>query len=605
MESIQGIKRSHSATDLSTANIDQTVTVMGWVHKRRNLGQLVFISLRDRSGLIQAVLNGEHQPELAEKAKQIKTEYVIAIVGKVIARTAGNINPDMATGEIEIEATEVRILGEAETPPFTVLDEGVKDDMRLKYRYLDLRSETMQRNLIMRHQGVQALRGFLNSQGFLDIETPMLTKSTPEGARDYLVPSRIYPGQFFALPQSPQIFKQLLMVSGFEKYYQIVKCFRDEDLRADRQPEFTQLDIELSFVEQEDIFAMVEAMLAHLYKEVQNIDLLTPFPRMSYSEAMNRYGSDKPDTRFGMELVDITGIVSYIAFEPYQNAIKAGGSVRAINATGLSNMPRKKIDALGQLAKYHKGKGVSHIIIQSDGSYKTALSKFFSDDKLSEIVTAVQGKPGDLILICADKTPVVLEVLGNMRQHIAREHDLIDQSLLHFLWVVDFPLLEYDEEAGRYFAMHHPFTKPADADVHLLETDPGAVKAQAYDMVLNGFEIGGGSIRINNQALQDRMFKALGFEQEEIDDKFGFLIDAFKYGTPPHGGIAFGIDRMMMLMTGSSGIREVIAFPKTKDTSDPMTQAPGQVNAAQLMELGLSISSEAVEAETDAVEAVM
>ena len=600
MESMQGLKRTHSATELNAQHIGETVTVMGWVHKRRNLGQLVFISLRDRSGLIQAVLNGETQPELAEKAKQIKTEYVVAIVGKVIARTEGNINPDMATGMIEIEASEVRILSEAETPPFTVLDEGVKDDMRLKYRYLDLRSETMQRNIITRHQAVQALRSYLNTNGFIDIETPMLTKSTPEGARDYLVPSRIYPGSFFALPQSPQIFKQLLMVSGFEKYYQVVKCFRDEDLRADRQPEFTQLDMELSFVDQEDIFATVEGMLTHLYKSVQNIDLPTPFPRMSYAEAMNRFGSDKPDTRFGLELVDLTHIVSEIAFEPYQNAIKAGGSIRAINAVGLGNMPRKKIDALGELAKYHKAKGLSYIIIQSDGSFKTALSKFFSDEKLGQITAELDGKPGDLILICADKNNVVFDVLGNMRQHIARENDLIDERLLNFLWVIDWPLLEYDEESERYFAAHHPFTKPAEADLHLLETDPGAVKAQAYDIVLNGFELGGGSIRINTQDLQSRMFKALGFEQDEIDEKFGFLIDAFKYGTPPHAGIALGVDRLAMLMTGSSNIRDVIAFPKVKDTSCPLTSAPGDVDPAQLGELGLSIPAPTQEAETTA-----
>ena len=590
MENIKGIKRSHSATEINEKNIGQTVTVMGWVHKRRNLGQLIFISLRDRSGQVQIVINEEKQPDIAKKAKETKTEYVIAVVGTVIARDENNVNKDMATGGIEIEATELRILSTAETPPFSVLDTGVKDDLRLKHRYIDLRREEMQNNIILRHRSVQALRSFLNDRGFIDIETPMLTKSTPEGARDYLVPSRIYPGSFFALPQSPQIFKQLLMVSGFEKYYQIVKCFRDEDLRADRQPEFTQLDIELSFIEQEDIFELVEGLLTHLYKEVQNIQLDTPFPRMPYIEAMNRYGSDKPDTRYGLELVNISELVSDYDFEPYKNALSDGGSVRGINATGLGGLARKKIDALVDLAKYHKAKGLSYIIVQEEG-YKTALSKFLTDEQLSSIAKVFNAKVGDLILICADKDSVVFDALGNLRQHIAKENNMIDETKLNFLWVVDFPLLEHDEEAGRYFAMHHPFTKPMEEDIDMLETEPGKVRAQAYDIVLNGFEIGGGSIRINDKNLQDRMFKALGFEEEEIQEKFGFLIDAFKYGTPPHGGIAFGIDRVMMLMTGSSSIRDVIAFPKVKDTGCPMTNAPSDVAIEQLQELGLDIGN--------------
>lgn len=591
MESIKGLKRSHMCTQVTETLLGNEVVVMGWVNKRRNLGQLIFITLRDRTGILQIVINQDTVGEqLSSKAREVKSEYIIAVRGIVISRTGDNINDQMETGKIEIEAIELRIISVAELSPFTVMDEGVKDDLRLKYRYLDLRRSKMQGNILVRHKTTTAIRNFLNNKGFIDIETPMLTKSTPEGARDYLVPSREYPGSFFALPQSPQIFKQLLMVSGFDRYYQIVRCFRDEDLRSDRQPEFTQLDIELSFVEMEDILQINEDLIAHVYKEVLGINLTTPFWRISYAEAMERYGSDKPDTRFNIELINISQIVEKVEFEPYKNALLNGGSVRGINAVGCGNYPRKKIDKLVELAKYHKAKGLSYIIIQEDG-YKTSLSKFLSDDELGLIVKAFNGKIGDLILICADENKIVFEVLGNLRIFIAKEENLIDEDKLNFLWVVDFPLLEWDEDSGRFFAMHHPFTKPMEDDIPLLETDPGRVRAQAYDMVLNGVEIGGGSMRINTTELQNKMFKVLGLKEEEIEAKFGFLLNAFKYGVPPHGGIAFGLDRVAMLIVKGSSIRDVIAFPKVKDTSCPLTNAPSQVSKEQLKELEILINN--------------
>ncbi|MCL1994811.1 MAG: aspartate--tRNA ligase [Defluviitaleaceae bacterium] len=589
METTKGLKRSHMCTQIGKQTIGQQVTVMGWVNKRRNLGQLIFIALRDRTGILQIVINGEKTPDLAAKAKDVKSEYVIAVVGDVIARDEKNVNPDAQTGYIEVEAKELRILSVAQLPPFSVLDTGVKEDQRLKYRYIDLRREEMQQNIITRHNITKSVRDFLNKEGFVDIETPMLTKSTPEGARDYLVPSRVHGGSFFALPQSPQIFKQLLMLSGFDRYYQIVKCFRDEDLRSDRQPEFTQLDIELSFVEMEDILSINEQLIAHVYREVKGIDIATPFPRLPYSEAMERYGNDKPDTRFEMELVNISQFVADMDFEPYKNALATGGSVRGINAVGCGTYPRKKIDSLVELAKYHKAKGLSYIIVQSDG-YKTSLSKFLTKEQLDVIVNAFNGKTGDIILICADKNSVVFEALSNLRLHIGKEEKLADTNALNFLWVVDFPLLEWDEEANRYFAAHHPFTKPTEEDMALMETDPSKLRSQTYDMILNGVEIGGGSIRINDTALQDRMFKLLGFTQDEIEEKFGFLTNAFKYGAPPHGGIAFGLDRLAMLMVGATSIRDVIAFPKVKDTSCPLTDAPTKVEKEQLNELKINVS---------------
>lgn len=588
METIKDFKRTHMCTDINEQQIGEEVTLMGWVNKRRNLGQLIFISLRDRTGIVQIVVNQENHTEaFVAKAKDIKGEYVIAVRGKVIARTEKDINPEMLTGKIEVEATEIRVLSKAEVPPFGVADTGVKDDLRLKHRYIDLRRPEMQQNLLTRHQIAQSLRGFLNTQGFIDIETPMLTKSTPEGARDYLVPSREYPGSFFALPQSPQIFKQLLMLSGFDRYYQIVKCFRDEDLRADRQPEFTQLDIELSFVEMDDILTMMEQLIATMFKEVKGDTLQTPFLRMPYKEAMDRFGSDKPDTRFGLELVDISEVVKDVDFAPYQDALK-NGSVRGINAKGCGEYSRKNIDKLADLAKYHKAKGLSYIIIEADGALKTQLSKFFTPEQLQAIVTAFKGEPKDLILICADKDRIVYEALGQLRLEIGKNEGLIDEDKLNFLWVTEFPLLEWDEDSERYFAAHHPFTRVMDEDLHLLDTTPEEARAIAYDMVLNGTELGGGSIRINTPELQNQMFKVLGFSEEEAMNQFGFLINAFKYGAPPHGGIAFGLDRIAMLMTGSASIREVMAFPKVKDTSCPLTNAPSQVSAVQLDELGLS-----------------
>lgn len=587
MESIKGLKRTHMCGKVTESMVGSAITLMGWVNKRRNLGQLVFIALRDVSGLVQVVINEEKNEMLANKAKEIKAEYVIAVRGVVINR-GDNVNKDMETGAIEIEAEEIRILSSATLPPFSVLDEGVKEDLRLKYRYIDLRRKEMQYNIINRHKITKIIRNFLDKEGFIDIETPILTKSTPEGARDYLVPSKEWPGSFFALPQSPQIFKQLLMVSGFDKYYQIVKCFRNEDLRSDRQPEFTQLDIELSFIEMEDVFNVIENLIVKVYKEVLEKNLKTPFIRMKYEEAMERYGSDKPDTRFSMELVNLSNIVKNTEFEPYKNALKIGGSVRGINASGCGLYARKKIDSLVELAKYHKAKGLSYIIVQKEG-YKTALSKFLTNSELDDIAVSLNAKVGDLLLICADTNKVVYEVLGTLRLHIAKNEQLIDETKLNFLWIVDWPLLEWDEEEKRYFAMHHPFTKPREEDIQLLQTQPHKAYAQAYDLVLNGVELGGGSIRINTNELQNKMFEVLGLSESEIEEKFGFLINAFKYGVPPHGGIALGIDRLSMLMVGASSLREVIAFPKVKDTSCPLTNSPSEVTNEQLLELGLKV----------------
>lgn len=593
-ESMKGLKRSHMCTEITEKMIGQTVTVMGWVNKRRDFGQLIFITVRDRTGLIQVVVDEvESSKEIFEKALNVRGEYVVAIKGLVCERKEGknnsNVNLNMETGKIEIIASEFRILSESETPPFQVADVGVKDDLRLKYRYLDLRRPELQRNLFLRHKTAQSVREFFNNEGFIEVETPMLTKSTPEGARDYLVPSRVHPGNFYALPQSPQIFKQILMISGFDRYYQIVKCFRDEDLRADRQPEFTQIDIELSFVDVDDIIEINERLMQKVFKETIGVDINIPFERMPYAEAMERFGSDKPDLRFGMELLNITNIVENSDFAVFQNAIDMGGSVRGINATGCASFPRRQIDSLVDVAKTHGAKGLAWIVISETGEVKTTLSKFFNSEKIDEIIKAFDGKNGDLILICADKDDVVFDSLGNLRLDVAKKLELTKNTDYRFLWVTEFPLLEWVEEDQRFYAKHHPFTSPMEEDFELLEKDPGKVRAKAYDLVLNGSEIGGGSIRIFQRELQEKMFSVLGFTMEDAQERFGFLLDAFKYGAPPHGGLAFGLDRLSMLLTGCSGIRDVIAFPKVKDASCPMTDAPNVVDAKQLKELGIDI----------------
>lgn len=587
---MNGLKRSHMCCEVKNSMIGEKVTVMGWVNKRRDLGQLIFIALRDRTGILQIVINeNKTNHDIFKKAQTIRGEYVVAATGTVIARSEGNINPNMETGKIEIEVEELRILSESEIPPFQVADTGVKDDLRLKYRYIDLRRPEIQKNIIMRHNLAQTVRNFLNEEGFLEIETPLLTKSTPEGARDYLVPSRIYPGNFYALPQSPQIFKQLLMVSGFDKYYQIVKCFRDEDLRADRQPEFTQIDIELSFVDVDDIISVNERLIKKIFKENLNINIETPILRMPYAEAMKRFGSDKPDIRFGMELVDITNLVKNTEFMAFKNAIDKGGSVMGINANSCGTYPRRKIDALIEYVKTYRAKGLAYIAIQEDGTYKTTISKFFTEEKLKEIVTKFNGNPGDLILICADDNNIVFDALGNLRLEIARNENLLDNKEFKFLWVTDFPLFEWDEDSKRFYAKHHPFTMVVEEDIPLLDYKPEAARAKSYDLVLNGVELGGGSIRIYQSEIQKKMFKLLGFTLEDAEERFGFLLEAFKYGAPPHGGIAFGLDRIAMLITDSKAIRDVIAFPKVKDASCPMTDAPNIVDTKQLEELGIKI----------------
>ena len=590
-EAMTGLKRSHMCCDVSEELIGSEVTVMGWVQRRRDLGQLIFIALRDRTGLVQAVVDGNNSaPELFKKAESVRSEYVLAIRGKVAPRTEGNVNKNMKTGAIEIIAEELRILSESETTPFQVEDEiTVKDDLRLKYRYIDLRRPCQLKNMILRHKTAQVIMNFLSDEGFLEIETPVLGKSTPEGARDYLVPSRVHPGSFYGLPQSPQLYKQLLMVSGMDRYYQIAKCFRDEDLRADRQPEFTQVDMELSFVDVDDIIDVNERLIKKVFKEILDVDVPIPMQRMKYKDAMERYGSDKPDVRFGMELHNITDIVRGTEFAVFKNAIQAGGSVRAINANGCGHYPRKQIDSLVEFVKTYKAKGLAWIVVNDDGSLKSQIAKFFTPEKLQEIVDALEGKPGDLILICADADRIVFDSLGALRCEIARRQELTRPDDFRFLWVTEFPMFEGDDEENRYVAEHHPFTCPMDEDLPLLDTDPSKVRAKAYDMVLNGFELGGGSIRIHRRDIQQKIFSLLGFSDEDAQERFGFLLDAFKYGVPPHGGLAFGFDRIIMLMTGSSSIRDVIAFPKVKDASCPLTDAPGTVDDKQLDELGIAI----------------
>lgn len=589
-ESMKGLHRSHRCTEVSTANIGETVTVMGWVQKSRNKGGIIFVDLRDRSGLLQLIFEeADCGAENFAKAEKLRSEFVIAAVGKVEARS-GAVNENLATGAIEIRVKELRILSEAQTPPFPVeADSKTKEEIRLKYRFLDLRRPDIQNKLMLRSQVAAKVRSVLTEEGFLEIETPILIKSTPEGARDYLVPSRVHQGKFYALPQSPQLFKQLLMCSGYDRYYQIAKCFRDEDLRADRQPEFTQIDMEMSFVDVDDVIAVNEKLIAKVFKDAIGVDVPLPIPRMTWQEAMDRFGSDKPDTRFGMELKDVSEIVRDCGFGVFTGALENGGSVRGINAEGQGHMPRKKIDALVEFAKGFGAKGLAYLSVNEDGTYKSSFAKFMTEEQLKALVDAMGGKPGDLLLFAADKNKVVWDVLGNLRLELARNLGLLDKNQFNFLWVTEFPLLEWSEEQNRFVAMHHPFTMPMDEDLDKIDTDPGAVRAKAYDIVLNGTELGGGSVRIHQADIQEKMFEVLGFTKEQAQERFGFLLDAFKYGVPPHAGLAYGFDRLMMLMTGADSIREVIAFPKVKDASDLMTNAPDVVDSVQLEELGIAV----------------
>ena len=596
-ESMRGLKRTCRCAELSAANVGQTVTVMGWVQKSRNKGGIVFVDLRDRSGIIQLIFEESNTgAEGFEKAAKLRSEFVVAVTGEVTKRS-GAVNENLKTGDIEVVAKDIRILSESETPPFPIEENSkTKDDIRLKYRYLDLRRPDLQRNLILRSRVATLTRQFLAEEGFLEIETPILNKSTPEGARDYLVPSRVHPGNFYALPQSPQLFKQLLMCSGYDRYFQIAKCFRDEDLRADRQPEFTQIDMELSFVDVDDVIDVNERLLQRMFKLI-DVDVQLPIQRITWQEAMDRFGSDKPDTRFGMELQDVTEVVKNCGFGVFTGAIENGGSVRGINAKGQGSMPRKKIDKLVDFAKDFGAKGLAYVCINEDGSRKSSFAKFMTEEEMNGLVTAMAGEPGDLLLFAADKNKVVWDVLGNLRLELARQMDLLDKNVYNFLWVTEFPLLEFNEDLGRYQAMHHPFTMPMEEDLEFLESDPGRVRAQAYDIVLNGTEIGGGSIRIHQNDIQERMFEALGFTKEAAYNQFGFLLNAFKYGVPPHAGLAYGLDRLVMLMAKEDSIREVIAFPKVKDASCLMTEAPNLVDPAQLEELGIAVVKEETDSE--------
>lgn len=589
-ESMQGLKRTHRCAELSGANAGETVTIMGWVQKNRNKGGLIFVDVRDRSGIIQVVFEeGRSDAELIEKAAKLRAEFVVAVVGRVEKRS-GAVNENLATGEIEVIPETLRILAESETPPFPIEENSkTKEEVRLKYRYLDLRRPDLQRNLMMRSQVATLTRQFLAEEGFFEIETPVLIGSTPEGARDYLVPSRIHQGHFYALPQSPQLFKQLLMCSGYDRYFQIAKCFRDEDLRADRQPEFTQIDMELSFVDVDDVIDVNERLLAKLFREVLGVEVPLPIPRMTWQEAMDRYGSDKPDIRFGMELCDVTEVVKDCEFAVFKGAIENGGSVRGINAKGQGSMPRKKIDKLVSFVKDYGAKGLAYIAIQEDGTVKSSFAKFMTEEEMAQLVRAMDGENGDLLLFAADKNKVVWDALGALRLELARSMELLDKSDYKFLWVTEFPLLEWSEEQNRYTAMHHPFTMPMEEDLEYIDSEPGRVRAKAYDIVLNGNEIGGGSVRIFNPEIQNKMFEVLGFTPEQAQEQFGFLLTAFRYGVPPHAGLAYGLDRLVMLMAKEDSIRDVIAFPKVKDASDLMTEAPTAVAKEQLEELGLLV----------------
>ncbi|MFR8694367.1 MAG: aspartate--tRNA ligase [Blautia faecis] len=593
-ESMQGLHRTCRCAEVTTQMVGSEVTLMGWVQKARDKGGIIFVDLRDRSGIMQLIFeNGSIDEEGFAKAGKLRSEFVIAVTGTVEKR-GGAVNENLATGEIEVRAKSLRVLSEAEVPPFPVEENSkTKEDVRLKYRYLDLRRPDLQRNLILKSRVMQLTRSFFTNEGFLEIETPMLGKSTPEGARDYLVPSRVHPGCFYGLPQSPQLYKQLLMCSGYDRYIQIARCFRDEDLRADRQPEFTQIDMELSFVDVDDVIDVNERYLSYLFKEVLGIDVKLPIERITWQEAMDRFGSDKPDMRFGMELHDVSDIVKNCGFSVFTGALEAGGSVRGINAEGQGSMPRKKIDKLVEFAKGYGAKGLAYIAIAEDGTRKSSFAKFMTDEEMDALVAAMDGKAGDLLLFAADKKKLVYDVLGALRLELAKQMDLLDKNEYRFVWVTEFPLLEWSEEENRFTAMHHPFTMPMDEDIPLLDTDPGAVRAKAYDIVLNGNEIGGGSVRIHQDDIQKRMFKELGFTPEAAHEQFGFLLDAFKYGVPPHAGLAYGLDRLVMLIAKVDSIRDVIAFPKVKDASCLMTQAPQRVSEAQLDELGLEVEKEA------------
>ena len=595
-ESMQGLHRTCRCAEVTTQMVGSEVTLMGWVQKARDKGGIIFVDLRDRSGIMQLIFeNGSIDEEGFAKAGKLRSEFVIAVTGTVEKR-GGAVNENLATGEIEVRAKSLRVLSEAEVPPFPVEENSkTKEDVRLKYRYLDLRRPDLQKNLILKSRVMQLTRSFFTNEGFLEIETPMLGKSTPEGARDYLVPSRVHPGCFYGLPQSPQLYKQLLMCSGYDRYIQIARCFRDEDLRADRQPEFTQIDMELSFVDVDDVIDVNERYLSYLFKEVLGIDVKLPIQRITWQEAMDRFGSDKPDMRFGMELHDVSGIVKNCGFSVFTSALENGGSVRGINAEGQGSMPRKKIDKLVEFAKGYGAKGLAYIAIAEDGTRKSSFAKFMTDEEMDALVAAMDGKAGDLLLFAADKKKLVYDVLGALRLELAKQMDLLDKNEYRFVWVTEFPLLEWSEEENRFTAMHHPFTMPMDEDIPLLDTDPGAVRAKAYDIVLNVNEIGGGSVRIHQDDIQERMFKELGFTPEAAHEQFGFLLDAFKYGVPPHAGLAYGLDRLVMLIAKVDSIRDVIAFPKVKDASCLMTQAPQRVSEAQLNELGLEVEKEETE----------
>ncbi len=599
-ESMKGLKRSHRCAEVTKADIGSTVTLMGWVQKSRKKGGIVFVDLRDRSGIMQVIFeNGEIDQEVFEKAGKLRSEFVIAVVGRVEARS-GAVNPNLATGEIEVRARELRILSEAQTPPFPIEENSkTREEVRLKYRYLDLRRPDLQRNMILRSRVSTLVRQFLAEEGFLEIETPTLIKSTPEGARDYLVPSRVHPGSFYALPQSPQIFKQLLMCSGYDRYFQLARCYRDEDLRADRQPEFTQIDMEMSFVDVDDVIDVNERMLAFLFKEVLGVEVSLPIQRMTWQEAMDRFGSDKPDIRFGMELTDVSDVVKDCDFAVFKGALENGGSVRGINAKGQGAMPRKKIDKLVEFAKGYGAKGLAYIAIGQDGTVKSSFAKFMKEEEMTALIQAMNGENGDLLLFAADKTKLVWDVLGALRLELAKQMELLDKNEFKFVWITEFPLLEWSEEENRFVAMHHPFTMPMEEDLQYIDSDPGRVRAKAYDIVLNGNEIGGGSVRIFQDDIQEKMFEVLGFTKEEAYKRFGFLLDAFKYGVPPHAGLAYGLDRLVMLMAKEDSIRDVIAFPKVKDASCLMSEAPDVVDPKQLEELGIAVVAKEEPKETE------